>query len=377
MRHFGKFTAAALFALAAPFATPASADDIIIGGLFPFSGPNAVYGDVLSSGAKLAVKHINADKMLSGELSIAYEDTQALPQPAVVAMQKLVSVMNVPFTLSSFTGVSKAIAPIGTRNEVVMVNGGGVGPDLAELGDYFWNVIPLANLEVRASVPYAVKEMGKSKFALIYVDDPLGASILKEMESVLEEVGGELVSEMSVAPTAQQFSGLAAKVRSSGADAVYIASYGAQQVQIAKQLRDNGVDAQMMSYSAYGVPDAMALPENEGAIFTAQAVTLDSTDPVTKRFVDDYKAQFGKDPAPYNVNYYNATMLFAILAQALESEGKEVTGANLLAKRKEVGSFDLVGGNVSFLDNGTLLFPIDVKVIEGGAARTLATVDIQ
>jgi ABC-type branched-subunit amino acid transport system substrate-binding protein len=121
----------------------------------------------------------------------------------------------------------------------------------------------------------------------------------------------------------------------------------------------------------------MALPENEGAIFTAQAVTLDSTDPVTKRFVDDYKAQFGKDPAPYNVNYYNATMLFAILAQALESEGKEVTGANLLAKRKEVGSFDLVGGNVSFLDNGTLLFPIDVKVIEGGAARTLATVDIQ
>lgn len=365
--------AAAVLALAGPLA----AEDITIGGLFPFSGTNAVYGDVLSSGAKLAVKHINADKMLSGELSIAYEDTQALPQPAVVAMQKLVSVMNVPFTLTSFTGVSKAIAPIGARNEVVMVNGGGVGPDLAELGEYFWNVIPLANLEVRASVPYVVEEMGKKKFALIYVDDPLGGSIRTELESVLEEVGGELVSEMSVAPTAQQFSGLAAKVRSSGADAVYIASYGAQQVQIAKQLRDNGVDAQLVSYSAYGVPDAMALPENEGAVFTAQAVTLDASDPVTKRFVEDYKTEFGTDPAPYNVNYYNATMLFAILAQSLEEEGKDITGANLLAKRKEMGSFDLVGGNVSFLDNGTLLFPIDVKQIEGGASKTLATVDIK
>lgn len=345
--------------------------------MFPFSGTNAVYGDVLSSGAKLAVKHINADKMLSGTLSIAYEDTQALPQPAVVAMQKLVSVLEVPFTLTSFTGVSKAIAPIGARNEVVMINGGGVGPDLAELGEYFWNVIPLANLEVRASVPYVVEALGKTKFALIYVDDPLGGSIRNELEGVLEEIGGDLVSEMSIAPTAQQFSGLAAKVRSSGADAVYIASYGAQQVQIAKQLRDNGVDAQMISYSAYGVPDAMNLPENEGAIFTAQAVTLEASDPVTKRFVEDYKAEFGKDPAPYNVNYYNATMLFAILAQALEAEGKEITGANLLAKRKEMGSFDLVGGNVSFLDNGTLLFPIDVKQIEGGAARTLTTVDIK
>lgn len=372
MKHFGKITAAAVLALA----HPVFAEDITIGGLFPFSGTNAVYGDVLSSGAKLAVKHINADKMLSGELSIAYEDTQALPQPAVVAMQKLTNVLDVPFTLTSFTGVSKAIAPIGGRNEVVMVNGGGVGPDLAALGEYFWNVIPLANLEVRASVPYLVEEMGKEKFALIYVDDPLGDSILQEIESVLEEVGGELVSEMSVSPSAQAFSGLAAKVRSSGADAVYIASYGAQQLQIAKQLRDNGVDVQILSYSAYGVPDALALPENEGAIFTAQSVALDAADPVTKRFVEDYKAEFGKDPTPYNVNYYNATMLFAILAQALESEGKQITGPNLLAKRKEMGSFDLVGGNVSFLENGTLLFPIDVKMIESGAAKTLATVDI-
>ena len=32
--------------------------------------------------------------------------------------------------------------------EVVSVNGGGIGPDLAELGDYFWNVIPLVNLDI-------------------------------------------------------------------------------------------------------------------------------------------------------------------------------------------------------------------------------------
>ena len=375
MSYRTKFAATVAAAIA--LAQPALAEDITIGGLFPFSGTNAIYGDILSSGAKLAVKHINEDKMLSGTLSIAYEDTQALPQPAVVAMTKLVNVVGVPFTLSSFTGVSKAIAPIGTRNGVVMVNGGGVGPDLAQLGEYFWNVIPLANLEVRASVPYVVEEMGHTSFALIYVDDPLGASIRDEMESVLDDVGGELVSEMSVAPSAQQFSGLAAKVRSSGAEAVYIASYGAQQVQIVKQLRDNGVDAQIVSYSAYGVSDAMSLPESEGVIFTAQAVQYDSGDPVTKRFVDDYKAEFGKDPAPYNVNYYNATMLFAILAKALEDEGKEITGENLLAKRKEMDSFDLVGGNVSFLDNGTLLFPIEVKQVKDGGAASLAVVDIK
>lgn len=353
----------------------ATAADHTIGALFPLSGPNAVYGDVFMSGSDLAVEHINADKMLSGPMSIAYEDSQGLPQPAVVGMTKLVNVTGVPYVLSAFTGVSKAISTLAMRNEVVAVNGGGVGPDLAALGKYFWNVIPLVNLEVRAAMPYLVKERGIKRVVLIYIDDPFGNSILDELKSSLEGAGGELVETMSVPTTAQQFSGIAAKVRAEKPDAVYIASYGAQQIQIVKQLRDNGVDQQLITYSGFLVPDALALPETEGLIATGQGVNYKSDDPVTKRFVTDYTAKFNRAPTAYNVNYYNATLLYGILAHALEAEGKDVTGANLLTKREEMGSFDLVGGKVSFQSNGTLLFPIQVKIVKDGKPEVLTTVD--
>src|SRR3546814_10564103 len=70
----------------------AAAADLTIGGLIPMSGSNAEYGQIFSSGANLAVEHINASKMLSGKLSIVYEDSQGLPMQGVIGMNKLVNV---------------------------------------------------------------------------------------------------------------------------------------------------------------------------------------------------------------------------------------------------------------------------------------------
>ena len=354
----------------------ANAADYQIGGLFPLSGPNATYGDVFQAGANLATDHINADKMLSGKLSIRYEDSQGLPQPGVVGMTKLVNVDQVPYVLSAFTGVSKAVAPIGARSQVVAINGGGVGPDLATLGDYFWNVIPLVNLEVKAVVPYLVKEQGYDKIVLLYVDDPLGQAVVTELGNALKANGGTLVDTMSVPTTAQQFSAVAAKLRAADAKAIYMASYGAQQIQIVKQLRDNGVKTPIITYSAYGVPDALALPESEGLLYTAQSVDYASPDPVTKRFVEDFKAKVGRTPTAYNVNYYNAVRLFGLLAASLEKKGMKVTGESLLAERKATKTFDLVGGTVSFQANGTLVAPIQIYAIKGGAATPVKTVKV-
>lgn len=352
----------------------ALADDISIGAVFPLSGPNATYGDIFMSGADLAAQHVNEDGLLSGDLNILYEDSQALPQQGVVAMNKLVNVERVPYALSAFTGVSKAISTLAQRSQTVAVNGGGVGPDLAELGEYFWNVIPLANNEVGALARYAVNDLGHERFTLVYVDDPLGESILNELEKTLPALGAELVESHSIAASAQQFSGVAARVRSDNPDVVYVASYGSQQLQIVKQLRDNGVKAQIASYSAFSVPELQEQEEAQGALFTTQSIDWDSDDPVTKRFVDDYRAEHDKNPTSYIANYYNAVRVFALLAQALEAQGEEITGANLLAQRKATDTFKLVGGEVSFQENGTLLAPIQVLEVDGSGSGKVVSV---
>lgn len=353
-------------------AISARAADVTIGALFPMSGLNASYGDIFSSGANLARDHVNADNLLGGKLSIQYEDSQALPQQGVIGMNKLVNVQKVPYVLSAFTGVSKAISTVAARTKTIAVNGGGVGPDLAELGPYFWNIIPLANYEVRAIIPYLVNERKLKRFVLVYIDDPLGQAIRKEMETSLPGAGGQLVEALSVPATAQQFSGIAARVRAANPDVVYIASYGSQQLQIVKQFRDNGIKQLLASYTAFSVPEINAQPEALGSLYTTQFMDWNSQDPVTKRFVDDYKKKYNKMPTAYIANYYNAVRLFALLAEQLQKKGKPITGENLLAQRIESKSFDLVGGKVTFTDNGTVVMPMQVNEVDGKGGKTVS-----
>ncbi|AWB35243.1 ABC transporter substrate-binding protein [Orrella marina] len=352
-------------------AAPALAQDIKLGAAFPMSGANAEYGEIFSSGVNLGVEHVNADKRLKGTMAVVYEDSQALPTQGVIAANKLINVEETPYILSAFTGVSKALAPLGQRNQVVMINGGGVGPDLAQLGPYFWNVIPLANLEVETMVPFLVNEKGLKRVALVYVDDPLGQAAREVLDKELKAAGGELVGAFSIPATAQQFSGVAARVRDTRPDAVYIASYGNQQVQLVKQLRDNGVSQPLASYSAFSIPSLLNLPEAKGSYFTSQQINLDSPDERTKRMVADYRQKFNKDPNMYAINYYNAVLLYADLVEALQKEGKAITGANLLEQRQKTPTFDFVGSPVSFLEDGTVKSPVQINEIAGDGSFTL------
>lgn len=350
---------------------PALAQDIKLGAAFPMSGSNAEAGELFATGINLAVEHVNADKRLKGSFGVVYEDSQALPTQGVIAANKLINVEKVPYMLSAYTGVSKAVAPLGARNQVIIVNGGGVGPDLAELGPYFWNVIPLANLEVASMVPFLVKDKGLKRIALVYIDDPLGEAARKVLDKELKQAGGELVGAFSIPAAAQQFSGVAARVRDTRPDAVYIASYGNQQVQLVKQLRDNGVSQPVASYSVFSMPSMLSLPEAKGSFFTSQEVNRQSPDPRTQRMVKDYTAKYGKEPNTYAINYYNATMLFADLVEALQKQGKPVTGANLLEQRKGTPSFDFVGSTVSFMDDGTVRAPVQVNEIVGDGSTKI------
>ena len=88
----------------------------------------------------------------------------------------------------------------------------------------------------------------------------------------MPKAGGQMVVELQVPRAAQQFTSIAAKVRESSPDLVFIASFGAQQAQIVKQLRDNGVSQQLASYSAFASPTVTQLPEAKGALFPSQSV---------------------------------------------------------------------------------------------------------
>jgi branched-chain amino acid transport system substrate-binding protein len=363
------FLAAAGSVLAAPRFALAQAQPHIIGTLFPMSGGNAEFGALYTNAVQLALDHIAADKLLKSPIEVRTQDSQATPQGGAVGMTRLATVDKASYVLLGFTGVSKAAAPIGDRNKVLMVNGGGVGPDLATLSPYFINIIPLANKEVTALLPWLNKE-GLKRIAIIYVDDPLGQSIHKELETGLPKHGGTLVGAFSVPPTQQQFAAVAARVRDAKPDAVYFATpVGTQLSQMTKQLRDNGITQPFLTYSVGNIPSIVAQPESEGMVFTGQAADWTSTEPKIKRFVEGWRAKFKTEPVTYGLNYYNGTMLFALLAQGLEQAGKPVDGDNLRAELMRLRKFQLAGGEVAFDEQGSASSAIQISRVRGGKSE--------
>lgn len=363
--------AAGLAAVPAWSARAQARSPYVLGTLFPMSGPVAELGSVFMNGVVLALDHIKSDGLLARDIVLKARDSQATPQGGAVGMSQLVNVDNAPYVLLGVTGVSKAAAPIGARKQVIMANGGGVSPDLAQLSPYFWNLIPLADQEIPPAVQW-LGQQGKKRVALIYVDDPLGAAVLRQLKASLPAVGGELVGAYSVPPAMEQFSAIAAQVRNSGAEAVYFASYGSQQLQIIKQLRDAGLKQQLLTYSIGSLPSVIKLPESEGLVFTSQVNDLARDDAVTARFVRDWRQRHNGDPSNYAQNYYNGTLLYAQLLAALEQAGKDVDGPAMLETMHRIRTFQLAGGDLSFNDNGTATMPIQINQVRSGEMKVLA-----
>jgi len=353
------------------FAAPAAAQNYHIGAVLPNSGPMTSFGELFRNGADLAAEHINADKILSKPFTINHEDSQGAPQPAVTAMNKLVRVNQEPVVLTAMSGVSKAIAPIGDREKVVAINGGGVAPDLAKLGPYFFNVIPLVNYEVRALLPYLGKEKKIKRIALVYVEDPLGEAVQRELAELAPKNGMELVGSFSLPVQSRQFAPIAAKVREVNPDAVYVAYYGQTMVALIKQLRDAGMDKLLVSYSAFNDPDMMALPAAEGSIYSSQKMDWASSDPVTARFVADFKKKYGKTPSFYNANYYNAVWVTGKAMASLEKKGQPITGESIRNELLAIKTFDAVGGKMEFQPDGTVSMPLQINELTGGSTKVL------
>lgn len=184
--------------------------------------------------------------------------------------------------------------------------------------------------------------------------------------------GGSLVGQFSVPRTAQQFAPVAARIRQTRPDAIYIASFGAQQSQIIKQLRDNGVSQPLVSYSAMNIDSVRNTPEAEGLIFTTQSTDFEGGDAITRRFATDFKARHNADPGTYQTNYYNAVRLFGLLAQSLERENAEVNGENLRRMLLATREFDLVGGKARFDELGNMSAALQINEVRGGRVVKIA-----
>lgn len=356
--------------------TTSSGVSYVIGGFWPLTGPDGIYGPLFSKIANLAIDTVNSQHIFKGSFRGVFLNDQAEPGPAVTDMQQLTAVDHALAVLASFSAPTSAAAPIANRSHTILFNGGASSPYLAKLGPYVFNDIPLGSSQMPAAVQYGVKTLGLKRWAVLYSTEPLGEGDLAAIHTALRKDGGVLATAVGVSPSLTTYEAQISEIAASHPQLVFLADTSAGTFPtFLNEERAAGLMAVTMSYEATDTPALISDPNANGMFFTTQDLNLASKDPQTSLFMSEFAKAYGSSTTPIalQLNVYNAVLSTAEAIHDLQASGKKVDGPDLRSALVD-HTFTVAGTTLQFNSNGTLKSPtIAIRKLVNGKEITVAT----
>ena len=120
----------------------------------PLTGKYAFYGEYYIRGLNLAVEQIN-EEVGAGDrkIEIIYEDNQGDTLQSINAYQKLSTDHGVKIYITTFSGVTLALAPLTEQNKHILFNLNSAASTISQAGDYVFrnNIYPKLEIEKMVS----------------------------------------------------------------------------------------------------------------------------------------------------------------------------------------------------------------------------------
>ena len=305
-----KTTTLAALGLATTIATTATAEDIKIGLLLPYSGVYAALGNEIDAGFALGLEQFGGDTDATFE--IIREDTEVKPPVALGKAKKLI--------LQDEVDVITGIVSSGVLGAVRdMVHGAGVplivsnaGNDEATGADCspFITRMSFSNGQVNRPMGTWMYEQGIRKVYTLAPDYAAGRQMIDAFEQTFTAAGGEIVGQdFTPFQKTQDFGPYLTQAKSSGADAVYVFYAGGEAISFVKQYDSFGLKAELPLYGSGFLTSSLYVnaqgPAAEGVIAASHYVPTIEND-ANAVFVDGFMAKIGHAPSEFAVQGYDA-----------------------------------------------------------------------
>lgn len=345
-----------------------SAVTVVIGVDAPLSGGLSSMGVGIKNAADLAVRTANESRHVPGvKFEIEALDDGADPAKGASNAARFVAdgkVLGVVGPLTS--SVARSFVPPLAQADVVNVSPGNTDPALTLGPDWAAGTTsrPYATYfrTIATDVdqgPFAARYLHDSKKTKVYaIDDASdhGAALTAGLTAEFTKLGGTVVGTEQVDPAERAFAGLATRVRSSGADAVYFGGYYDTAAPISQQLKQAGVDIPLMGGD--GIFDQQYLTENpraEGDLATHIGLPAEETE-AGRDFLTRYgKAGYAEPAGWYGPYAYDATWTLIEAVKDVVTANGGTLPDNARAKLPQAvaaSSFDGVTGRVAFTKDG-------------------------
>src|SRR4051794_15107276 len=294
-------------------------ETIKIGLIQPLTGSVAYNGTTDVNGSKLALDEINAKGgVLGKKIELVIEDGQCRPANSVSAAEKLIQRDKVVAISGAFCSSSTlAVMPVVANYKLPLITGVSSSAELTEKGNpWFFRATETDALLAKAFSKILYDQLKLRKVAYIGVNDDFGRGGVAEFEKQMTALGATTVMKEYFEHGTSDFYTLLTKLKSSGADGVFVAAETQDGSILVKQKAELGLTTKMFGVGSWATPDFMKLagPAANG-IYAAVPYASTMTTPKNKAFVAEYEKRYHEAPGKYSAGGYNA---INIGAQAIE-----------------------------------------------------------
>jgi len=329
-----------------------------VGAFLAMTGSQSYYGRVMSHGLLTAIDEINAAGGVQGyKLNLIITDFKDISVDlAVSGVRKMISIDKTPFIFGSFSGCILGAQPIAADDHVIILNGGGASPALANK-PYLYN----NRMHHGLIMPYGLQYMwdkGYRKLAILSYQDPSGTMTRDDVVIPFwTKKGGQIVASEMNESTTVDFSAQAARIKAGKPDLIVLLQAGETSGYAVKGLREMGLKCPILATEWQDAATKAAGVEMSNDIYTvADFFDINDPLPLTQRFVKKYELQWGEKPDFFAANYYDGVYFLAeLIKRVIAKGGNPLDGAQLDSAIWENPLFDSVfGGKMKFMKDGTV-----------------------
>jgi branched-chain amino acid transport system substrate-binding protein len=339
--------------LGVAFASAANAQ-IKIGVAGPITGPNAAFGAQLKNGTEQAVEDINAaGGVLGQKLALSVGDDVSDPKQGVSVANKFAA-EGIKWVVGHFnSGVSIPSSEVYQEAGIIQTTPASTNPRLTERGQ--WNTFRTCGRddqqgEVAGS--YLAKSFKGKKVAVVHDKTPYGKGLADETQKAMNKQGLKEVMYEGINTGEKDYSALVSKLKQANVDVVYFGGLHTEAGLIIRQMRDQGLNAPMMSGDGIVSSEFVSIagPGAEGTLMTFSPDPRKN--PNAKAVVEKFRKK-NFEPEAYTLYSYAAVEVYKQAAEAVKS-----TDPKKMAEYMHSGkTFKTVIGDLSFDKKGDITRP--------------------
>ena len=350
-------------------------DTIKLGEFASMTGKEAVFGQNVNKGTRLAIEESNAaGGVLGRTLELITEDDQSKPGESATVVKKLISRDKVVVILGEITsGRTLEAAPIAQAAKIPLISPGATNVEVTAKGNYIFRVCFIDDFQGTVMAKFARDTLQLKRVAILSsVSSAQSVGLAKYFRERFTSASTVIAAEQKYSEGEKDFRAQLTAIKAAGADGIFVPGYYAEAALICKQARDLGLTLPLLGVDGWESPDLLAIAgaAAEGCYLSTH-FSPESKAPVVVAFNERYQKRWGLSANALSVLGYDATMLaIDAIRRAGSTDGAKIRDA--LAATQD---YPAVTGAITFdanrnptknavvltVKNGTFTFVQDVS----------------